>query len=148
MRKRRGIKGQAMADFAPALFFLFIFLFFPLLNLMGMLVNYGCGWYFNFIETRELACRLHEDGRSGLVHDDILSKWKESGFYSFMGGESNSTIRSAASYDDAQGTLTNTTVIEVQPFMKMAFFSFVPGLGTSYTFTITTTRRQEETRDH
>jgi hypothetical protein len=150
MNRLRKCSGQSVAEFGPALFVLFLLLFFPLLNLLGILTTYGCGWYFNFHETREMACRRHSDVR-GLngksVHEEEFDRWKTTGFYAFMGGDNGPRIESQVDYDDAKTTLTNTSTVTAQPFLKMPMFAGVPGLGAPYTFTIATTRRQEETRD-
>lgn len=144
MRSKRRERGSAIAEFGMSLFVIFIVLFFPMVDLAAVCTTYGFCWYFNSMETRELSCRTKAEGEGGTVHQELVNAWKQTGFHSFIGGESTTYI-SQVSYEPSD-TVTNTTRITTRPFLTVPFFNGVPALGAPYTVVITSSRLREETK--
>jgi hypothetical protein len=143
MWQRRPI-GNTIAEVGPVLFVFFLLVFFPLVNLIVLGLNYGCVKYFNFIETRELAIRQKELGISQQVHREVFASWRETGMFAFCGGNT-SVWRSFPTYN-ADTTVTNTNVVVVPPFLTIPLFARVPGLNAPVTFVVSDRVAKEDIR--
>lgn len=165
-RKR---KGSAITEFGPAVFIFLILIFFPLMDLLGVAAVYCCGWYANFLTTRELAVRTAADGglaggspakntdsaatSGGIVATEINTEFVKSGICSFIGiNASNlatklthSVVYSGAKDGGTPPQVTCTSSITASPFLPIPFFNGVPGLGSDVTFTIQAQRPREVT---
>lgn len=53
--KRRSRRGSSIAEFAPALYFLLIVAFFPMVDLIGLLLSYADCQYLHFTLVRQAA---------------------------------------------------------------------------------------------
>ncbi|MBY0546208.1 MAG: hypothetical protein K2W95_02895 [Candidatus Obscuribacterales bacterium] len=162
-RKR---KGSAITEFGPSLFIFLILIFFPMMDLLGVAAVYCCGWYCNFLVTRELAVRTAADGgttspgpnatttsaNGGIVASEINTEFRKTGICAFIGVRNDSDLAHSAVYfgptTGATGVpaqVTCTSSITAQPFLPIPFFGGVPGLGAPVTFTIRATRPREVT---
>lgn len=161
-RKR---KGSAITEFGPSLFIFLILIFFPMMDLLGVAAVYCCGWYSNFLVTRELAVRTATDGgapsspapntsvsspNGGIVATEINTEFKKTGICAFIGVRNDSDLAHSAVYEGAKpggipAQVTCTSRITAQPFLPIPFFGGVPGLGAPITFTIQAQRPREVT---
>lgn len=175
-RKKR---GSALSEFGPALIILFLVGLLPVLDLLGMLVSYGFGWYLNYVQGREAALTMvvrdneltpqsSQDVDSSL--DELKNNWLSSGFGAFTRASNVNTIavlaplESPSSFRGGTGApavpggpqplvapaqppapeAAVTTVLTVEPFLKIPFPVQVPGLNAPVTFSYTTRRPVED----
>lgn len=153
-KRHRGRKGSAITEFGPALFFLFVLVFFPLIDVLYLACGYGFAWYLHSYEIRELSVRPPVAGNAttvlGQVDDDFLKS--SPGLAKFLGIESSNkatTITHAAPVytpeaAGVRGEVRLTTNILVKPFLYIPFFPNVPGVSASMPFTFTSSKPQEE----
>jgi hypothetical protein len=121
MRRRR---GNAIAETGPALFMFLIIIFFPLLDVMGMALQYACGWYHNHLMLQELSVRHNDQG--GTVHNEILAQFGSSGLSKFSGvtGITDSIGYDPPSTNGQPEFVRCTTTIDGKPFIALPFFGF------------------------
>lgn len=154
-RKNRR-KGSAIAEFGPALFVFLVIIFFPMLNIIGMAASYCCGWYSNFMYTRELAVRRQQEGVGGVVANEITAQFAPagpgSGIAAFVtnGAGGGSIVQVVPPvYNAANGgqpaTVLATTRVNAVPFISVPWFGNIPGLTSAATFNITSERPREVT---
>jgi hypothetical protein len=120
MRRRR---GSAIAETGPALFMFLIIIFFPLLDVMGLAVQFGCGWYHNHLMLQELPVRLKVD--AGNVHNEVFARFGASGICKFAGITSITDTTAYDSPTDGQPwTVRCTSTINGKPFIALPFLGF------------------------
>lgn len=163
---QRKSKGSAITEFGPALFLFLIVIFFPLMDILGMAAVYCCGWYSNFITTRELAVRTAADGglgtpppakdagrsattTGGTVANEVNTEFLKTGIASFVGvtaaGLTHAvTYIGPTSAGDPPQVECRTTV-RSKPFLTIPFIPNVPGLSADIDFTMAATRPREVT---
>jgi predicted secreted protein len=156
MNRRR--KGSAITEFGPALFLFLVLIFFPLMDLISVACIYCCGWYCNFLVTREAAVRTRADGgngpggNGGIVAQEVNREFLRTGVAAFIG------LRSPA--DETSGNLVHqcdyttagpglppqvrcSTQITGRPFLTIPFIPAVPGLSAPITFRMVSDRPRE-----
>lgn len=137
--------GSALTETGPALFILFIAIFFPLIDLLAMGVAFAIVWYLNHLEVRELAVRNPTETTQVLTDVDRL--FTSTGFGTYIGltmGRISHPLPGQAVYAGTPRTVTCRTVCTVDPFVTVPFFAAIPGLNTACTFQVTSSRLQEE----
>jgi hypothetical protein len=141
-------KGSAITEFGPALFVFLIIIFFPLMDLLGMAAVYCCGWYCNFLVTREVAVRTQAQGQ--LAAQEVDDEFLKTGVAAFVGlkaGDHGSKIVHVLNYNTAAAGLPPQveckTSITGVPFLTIPFIPAVPGLSAPITFTMTQVRPRE-----
>lgn len=141
-RLRRRRRGSALSEFGPALFFLFIFAIFPVLDMIVAGYNYCSCVSLNDLQLREAAKlpRSQAECDSGPVKLAIPNQWKAS----IIGGfaNTNGIPQTDVSYKAKKGCVmvTVSTTCVIQPFLTIPFFFGVPGLGVPLTTTIVNRR--------
>lgn len=148
---QRAESGSAIVELAPALFILFLLLFFPLIDLMTMGVEYASCYTLNDLQLREAANlpKSQAQDPAGIVKDRIPSEWRHSGLGAFVNviGNPNTSISYLDGETDATGTqdkyVVVTTSVTAHPFVTLPFVIPVPGLSAPMTFTISTRRMLE-----
>ncbi len=141
-RKR---SGSAIAETGPALFILLIMILFPLIDLMYMGVAYSIVYYLNHLETRELSVRLAAE--TDLVLQEVDNNYVTTGFGKFVGLSLPRISHPLPGKATRQGDpilVTCTTVATVDPFLNLPFIMPVSGINSPATFTVTSSRLQEE----
>ncbi|MBY0356682.1 MAG: hypothetical protein K2W82_01665 [Candidatus Obscuribacterales bacterium] len=152
-RKRR---GAALAEFGPALFLFFIVIFFPLMDLFGLTAAYACGWYANFVCTRELSMRRIND--SGIVINEVTAQFSPGGAagglarFVGVGGQGGSITHAVVppAAVGGQPVVTCSSQVTAVPFITVPFLGAVaaiPGLTGPVTFTIQSQRPREVTQN-
>lgn len=138
MNRRR---GSAITEAGPALFMFLIIIFFPLLDIMGIAAQFGCGWYHNHLMLQELPVRLESE--AGTVHNEIYAKFGASGLAKFAGITSitDATDYSNKPTDGQPWTVKCTTTIEGKPFIALPFLGFTK---TKFTISNEATREVKE----
>jgi hypothetical protein len=143
LTKSRNTEGSAIAETAPALFLLFLVILFPLIDLLYMGLAFGLVWYLNHLEVRELAVRIPAESTQVLTDIDTL--YTSTGFGKFIGlTVPRIQHPGGATYGGNPLTVTCTTVATINPFLNIPFVIPVSGLNQPATFTVTSSRLQEE----
>lgn len=141
----RTTKGSAIAETGPALFILFIMILFPLIDLLYMGLAFGIVWYLNHLETRELAVRVPAETIQ--VLNDIDQQYVNTGFGRFVGLNMAAIDHPLPGKATRSGTpiqVTCTTNATIQPFLNIPFIAPVSGMNMPATFSVTSSRLQEE----
>lgn len=147
MKTRRSARGSALAEFAPAVCILFLFILFPLINLACLTLSFGGCWYLNYLQTREASVTVHV--RGGAITnqkqvDDALAgvreQWLAIGLAQFAhAAPGNTTVDF-----ESTGFVTVKTNITVQPFVTIPLPVSAPGLNAPITFSLASQRPVED----
>jgi hypothetical protein len=130
---------------------LFMFLFFPLVNVLAMGVTYGSCFTLNDLQCREAATlpKVQAEAAGGLIKKQIVEQWKHSGMGAFVQcqGEPNTKLVYFAGSKDGNGSQDQyveiTTTVTARPFVSVPFFFPVPGMSAPVTFNISNRRMVE-----
>lgn len=147
----RKAKGGTMAETAPALLILFMFLLFPLVDVMTMGVDYVSCHTLNNLQLREAANlpKAQAQDAGGFVKKNIPDQWKHSGMGAFVNvvGTPATNVSYLDGETDTTGTqdkyVVVTTTMTAHPFLTLPFYFPVPGMSAPMTFTISTRRLLE-----
>ncbi len=148
--QKRRQDGSALSEFGPALFFLFIFAIFPVLDMILCGYSYLSCVSLNDLQLREAAKlpRTIADSIRGPVKQDIPNKWKQT----IIGGFSGTvdTPETGVFYSNKTGTVfvTVTTTVVIHPFLNIPFFVGVPGIGAPLTAKISNKRVMENPQNY
>lgn len=144
-------QGSAIAETGPALCILFLFLFFPLLDLISIPMSYCSCATLNDLQLREAVNlpRSQALDSSGLVKKKIPDAWRTAGIGQFV--SLTEDPKTDISYKDGQSDSNGvqdkyvivTTTLVSRPFLTMPFFFGVPGMTMPMTCSITTRRLLE-----
>ena len=150
--KWRSANGSTIAEFAPALFVLFLLIIFPMVNLIYLTVGYSASWYLNNLEVRELAVRTPANSSTAL--SEVDTRWANSPLARFVHATAGDIQHpGGVQYDPSPTDNTNTqafvklsTQVTIKPFLNIAvpFIKDVPGVGAPITFVFFDRRTQEE----
>lgn len=141
--RTRRRSGTMMTETGPALFILFIVIFFPMLDLMGLACSYGMCWYLNYSISNEIARSRKAEGPE--IVSRSVTALTQSGFGQFLGIKSGSVNIPAPVYNDTANppTVVVTTSMAVKPFITVPWFRPVPGLNAPITYTVTSQLTRE-----
>ena len=147
-KKYRKQKGSAITETGPALLILFLFLFFPLIDVISIPVAYYSCMTLNDLQAREASClpKSEATAAGGRVMKDIPDNWKTKGLGMFVkvNGQPNTVI----SYIDGQADVNNVTdkivrvetTVSASPFLTIPFIPGIPGLSAPVSLTVRTQR--------
>lgn len=154
-RHRRG-RGSAIAEFGPALWVLFFFFFFPMIDMLSVAMSYGFVMVLNYNQVHEAALlpRSIATKASGAVMSGIPQEW-ENGMGKFV--KQSGTPQTQVTYRDGeqdgndkvtdQIVSVQTTVI-CNPFLTIPIPVWgVPGLNAPITFVVLSERPMENPDD-
>ena len=140
--KRRSNKGTAICEAGPALFFLIIFMFYPMLDLLGLGIAFYSGYMLNTQQAREAALLNASEAQNagGMIRHKLPEYWRKSGLGSLANVEPG--IDTEVIYEDgiadtvlkADKVVRVTTTIQYRPWLTVPFFD-MPGLGKPFTIT-------------
>ncbi|MBI2812118.1 MAG: hypothetical protein HYX67_14980 [Candidatus Melainabacteria bacterium] len=136
LRRRR---GQAISETGPALFVLLVMIFFPLLDVLAMGLQFCCSWYLNHEATHELAVSKFADWNTAL--DQIKQKFDNTGvpkFAHMVGGQHTFTSIPADVATGLPAQVNNKTSVTCKPFLNIPLFFPVAGVNQDITFSFTT----------
>lgn len=154
----RSSKGTAISEFAPGLFLLLMFGFFPIVDAVCIGIDYGSARYLNELQLRE-AQKLPRSkviDTSGTVIKTIPDQWRRTLF----GGLANSDQKVITKVEyipvpwqpvgDNQTVnfwfVSVSTTVSFRPPLPIFMFNGVPGLGGPITFSVVGRRPVENNR--
>lgn len=82
MRRLRSPSGSALVEAGPSLYILLIIVFFPLMDLLFICMQFCCGWYANHEFTHELSVSRYADWTTAL--SQVLTKLNATGIPGFI----------------------------------------------------------------
>lgn len=138
----RSKRGNAIAEAGPALFFLIIFMFYPMLDLLGLGLAFYSGFMLNTWQTREAALLTANEAQAadGHIRKRLPEYWRKSG----LGNLANvgEDIETEVIYEDgvadavlkADKVIRVTTTLQYRPWLTVPFFD-MPGLGKPFSIT-------------
>ncbi|CAN5583943.1 hypothetical protein BH11CYA1_BH11CYA1_24610 [soil metagenome] len=151
LNRIRSVRGNSMVEFAPALTILLIFFFFPLLDMLTVLVSYGFCMVLNYNQVHEASLLQKSDtiNPSGAVRKGIPDQWLSGmGHFVKVQGYPNTEVfyRNGETGPDKvtdRIVMVRTTVVG-SPFLTIPLPVFnVPGLNGPMTFQISAERQME-----
>jgi hypothetical protein len=144
----RRARGSALAEFGPALFFLFIFAVFPVVDIIGLCFGYLSCVTMNDLQLRE-AAKLPKSVatlQTGSVQQIIPQKYMATVMGAFSGLTELPVTTVTYTLGKTAVYVTVSTTVTVRPFLTIPFFVKVPGLGEPASFTISNNRILENPR--
>jgi hypothetical protein len=152
---RRTAKGSFFTEFGPALYLLFIGIFFPLLDLISLSFVYGCGFTLNYFQACQCASvpKSEATDPTGLVMYGIPQQWQANGLGRFVPIVGNP--ETSVTYTDGQmeklgvqdKNIILSTTITTRPLICVPIFPGIPGFTAPVTMNFTTERPLENPDD-
>lgn len=150
-RQTRKASGSTILETGPALLILFMFFFFPLVDVFGMGVAYASCFTLNDLQCREAATlpKAQAESAGGIIKSEIVKQWRHSGLGAFVvaAGDPQTELKYFAGSTDKNGTQDQyvevITTVTARPFLTCPFFFPVPGMSAPVTFTISNRRMVE-----
>jgi hypothetical protein len=147
----RKAHGSTMLETGPALLVLFMFLFFPLINVFSLGVSYASCFTLNDLQLREAATmtKVQAEDANGVIKKGIVEKWMKSGLGAFTlaSGKPETQLTYFDGAKDTNNTQDKyveiTTTVNARPFMYCPFFFSCPGLNAPVKFTVSNRRMVE-----
>ena len=162
MKTFQRCSGGSIAEFGPALFVLLIIGFFPLLDMLQVMVGYGGCWYLNSqqsdLAAQSLRVRTVSPATTGTFVnqtdvqtqlDTLATDWKKTPLGCLSKLQSATTTIAGPTLSGTTGTYLTcyvqvTTAVKCASFLTIPFFSNVPGLGADVNISITGQRVVED----
>jgi hypothetical protein len=154
--KLRRKNGSAMSEMGPALLLLLMFVFFPVLDMMGAAAAYGSTFYLNMMQAKEAAVTPASDATSssGQVQKGVVDSWLNNGIGKFVKvtGYPKTQVKYRDGIKDSTTQITYkvvtvTTTVKCEPFVKMPWFTPVPGMNAPMEFNVTSEAQMENPDD-
>jgi hypothetical protein len=150
-RNARKAHGSTAMETGPALMILFMFLFFPLINVFALGVSYASTFTLNDLQCREAATLPQKDAVNpdGLIKKAIVDQWLHSGLGAFVqcNGKPETKMTYFAGQTDETKTQDQyveiTTKVSANPFIRCPFFFAIPGMSAPMTFEVSNRRMVE-----
>lgn len=146
---RRTYRGSAMTEFAPALFIVLLGLFFPLMDLVAVGIQYQICSQLVALQAQRAASCPKKDAVSaeGPVRGQVVKAWQETGMGKFLSLQEKPVTE--VTYAKIDGDKVNEDVIVktkflVAPFLMIPILPGVPGLGAPSEFVISSKRLLED----
>ena len=152
----RSTTGAAfLNEFAPALFLLFIGIFFPLIDFVSLGLVYGCGFTLNYFQSLQCASVTKTEAAdpSGLVKFGIPQQWKNNGLGKFVElvGDPETNIAYKDGQLETNGVqdmnVVLSTTITTKPLICVPTLPGIPGLTAPITFNFVSERPMENPDD-
>lgn len=142
--RRKNRRGSTIAETGPSLLIFFIFVAFPLIDMIGLAGQYCAAWYLNHLQMRALIVNNKVQGP--IMCDATRDAFLRSGPGTFM--RSAAIGRTGPTYSappDLPGTATVRLItnVTVRPFLQIPFMGSIPGIGAPVTFSFDETRSRE-----
>ncbi len=141
-RKARNRRGSALSEFGPALFFIFIFAIFPVIDMIAIGINYCSCVGLNDLQLRE-AAKLpltQSKSSSGPVKSVIPQKWKATVLGGFSGTRELPETDVSFKMTSTAVFVNVTTTCTIYPLLQIPFFPGVPGIGAPFVCKISSSR--------
>jgi hypothetical protein len=140
---RRTNRGSSILELPGALLVLLFFVFFPLLNIMGLGIKYGACAALNGMQLHEAALlpKSKATAQGGTVKHGIPEQWLAGGMGAFV--NPLTTPQTEVTYRDGEKTDNTTdklvsvkTTVTLPPFLTVPFLPKIPGFSTPISFNI------------
>lgn len=135
--------GSSILELPGALLILFFFVFFPLLNVLGLGIKYGACVSLNGFQLHEAALvpKSQATASNGTVCRGIPQQWLSGGMGAFVNPPSmpvtQVTYRDGEKTDDTVDKLvTVKTTVEISPFIPVPFLPNIPAFSAPVKVTI------------
>ncbi len=135
-----------MSELAPALLFLLLAVFFPLLDLIALGLTYSAGATLTDLQADKAAlfAATQANSDAGPVKSSVVSAWTQTGIGAFAHlVEPPATQISYPITNGVQYVVVSTS-ITANPFLTIPFIPGVPGLSAPMTFTFSSKRVLED----
>ncbi len=145
MRRKKRRNGSTIIETQTALLVIFLLVFFPLLDLIGLAMSYSLCWYVNSKISNQVARSRKVDGPA-LVESEINNAM-HSGIGNFLKLGPGSIQVPPPVYNDTAipPTVQISSSITVKPFVSIPWFAPVPGLNAPATLTFSSQLTREST---
>jgi hypothetical protein len=146
LKALRGDGGSAITEFGPALLFLLLVGFFPLLDLAAIGLTYCSCSTLNDLQAdkAKLLPRSQAVDDGGPVKLSVVSAWQKSGVGAFTKLSSAPTTEISYVPISGEQHVVVATTCTANPFMAIPFIPGVPGISAPITFTMTAKRILED----
>lgn len=147
MLTRRTTRGSSIAEFGPALYVLLLCLFFPLLDMVVLGLQYCACAQLVSLQAQKASEIPKKDATSatGPVRGQLPDAWCATGVGKFVRTVNRpQTEILYNSVDKREQYVSVNTKFEVPPFLLIPICPGIPGLGAPSTFTISTQRLLED----
>lgn len=143
LRHRRRKSGSAIIETGPALYVFLLLIFFPMIDLMFIALDFGGCWFLNHSVTREVALRRQADWGAAIT--DIDGPFKAGGIGQFMHitSSSHTTTNLGQPTDPDRMKVRVVSDITCAPFLQLPIPGAIPGLSGPVTFRFTSERSRE-----
>lgn len=145
----RRSSGSAMTELAPALLFLLLAVFFPLLDLTAMGLTYSAGATLTDLQADKAALLPSSMAQKddGPVKSGVVSAWKQTGIGTFAHlSEPPITQVTYPLTNGVQYVVVSTSFL-ANPFLTIPFIPGVPGLSAPMGFRCSSKRVLEDPGD-
>lgn len=150
MLQRPRNTGSAISEFGPALFFVLLVIFFPLLNLAMVGLTYFCCSTLTDLQAEKAALlpRSQAEDAGGPVKSALPSVWMRTGMGAFA--KLSQTPQTRLSYPIIGVTrhVQVTTNFSASPFMPIPFIPGVPGISSPLGFNFSSKRVLEDPKNY
>ena len=156
-KRPRSCRGSSIAEFAPAMYFLLLVGFFPMLDMIGVVLSYADCEYLHFTLVRQAGlenCLSLDNTQTppALVANPAFLTDPNGAFVGLINNwyngighfttKSLGDINVSATINPAMGTstlkyVTITTTVVCNPLVPIPFPMLIPGFNTPETFTMT-----------
>ncbi len=136
--------GSSISEFAPALFLLFFFAVFPMINLIFLGLIFSSCVTLNNAELSEAAKTPNSQLAS--IFSNMQSNWQSTGIGRLTNGATSPQSEISYSNIGIDAYVTVATTFTVKPFFTVPFFNTVPGLGAPWSFTVSGKKVLESAR--
>lgn len=148
---RRACRGSTIAELGPAVWLLLLLIFFPMIDLMGLGVSYGCCAYLNGWQTHEASLVPWNEAlnNTGAVQKNIPDSWKNSamGAFAHTSDPPQTIVTYRNGQTDGNGIVDKIVQVETHvtcnPFLHMPLPAGIPGLTAPMGFVLIAERPME-----
>ncbi|HEY9731734.1 MAG TPA: hypothetical protein V6C89_07470 [Drouetiella sp.] len=148
---KRSKKGVSIAEFGPALIVLLIFFFFPLVDLLSVVLSFGICTVLNTNQLHEASLDKYQDATdpNGIVMKVIPDTWAAGmGRFVRSSGAPITTVGYRDGDKNSQGNIDKvvrvSTTVNCNPSVPLPIpVANIPGLNGPYTVTITAEKTME-----
>ncbi len=141
---KRTKSGSAINEMAPALFLLFFFAVFPMLNLIFLGLIFASCAMLNNLEVSEASRTPNSQLTASIA--TLQTDWQNTGWGRLSVGSATPSYNVTYITIGTDAYVCVGTTFTVKPFMSLPFFNGVPGLGAPWSFTVFGKRVLENSR--
>lgn len=147
MLRRRRTSGSAIMETGPALYVFLLLIFFPMVDLLFMGVDFCGSWYMNHLVVRELALRKKSEWPNAI--SQVVTPFTNAGVGQFMHitGSSHVPVNIGQPTDGERMKVQCDSTVTCAPFLQLPIPGSIPGLSGPVTFRFSSERPRENDLD-